>query len=126
MLVEHTVSGRRKVMLVIPPHFVAHFPSLDASERGPRRRLQLTAPQIATSSVQSDPALDGLALEPKTKNKTHGAKSVKDLKPALYSLTQAIACFESQYPKRFSDSRPLDTELRYEQAAHKASVRETF
>ncbi len=58
-LVEHTVWGRGKVVEVSSSHVVVHFPSLAASEQGPRRKLQLTAEQLSVSAVQSDPALDG-------------------------------------------------------------------
>ena len=59
ILVEHTVWRRGKVIEILSPYAIIHFPSLASSPQGPQRKLREDAPQLTKSSVQSDPELDG-------------------------------------------------------------------
>jgi hypothetical protein len=120
VLVEHASWGRGKVVEVFPPYFVAHFPSLNGSEGGPRRKLRLNATQISISLEQSDPVLDGLDLRAKPAKSGKGGKRATVPKPTVHSLEQAIDWFEKNYPGRFSDTKLVETELRDKRDAHQA------
>src|SRR5688572_8903108 len=94
LLVEHTVWGRGKVVEVVAPYFIAHFPTLSATSQGPRRKLQLAAVQVSIPTIQSDPVLDLILLGPQT----HAAKATSTrprahAKPTLHSLDQTIDWF---------------------------------
>ena len=64
VLVEHTVWKRGKVIEILSPYAIIHFPSLNSSPQGPQRKLREDAPQLTKSSVQSDPELDGIETGP--------------------------------------------------------------
>ena len=60
ILVEHSVWRRGKVIEIISPYAIIHFPALADSPQGPQRKLREDAPQLTKASVQSDPELDAI------------------------------------------------------------------
>lgn len=118
-LVEHSVWGRGKALEVDPPYVSAHFPSLQATPQGPVRKLQLTAPQLSLSAVQSDPALDHVSL-PSKERKTTVRRPKQPPKPvvAVHTLDQTIAWFETAFPGRFADERLMRDEIAPRRLAH--------
>ena len=60
VLVEHTVWRRGKVIEILSPYAIIHFPALADSPQGPQRKLREDAPQLTKSSVQADPELDAI------------------------------------------------------------------
>ena len=82
VLVEHTVWQRGKVIEILSPYAIIHFPALADSPQGPQRKLREDAPQLTKSSVQSDPALDAIETGP-GKPKKISKRKVKDLQHLL-------------------------------------------
>jgi hypothetical protein len=123
-LVEHTVWGRGKVVEVSSSHVVVHFPSLAASEQGPRRKLQVTAEQLTVSAVQSDPELDGVPTGPvRVKKPKDGAGgSAARVRPSALPLEHAVARFRTDYPGLFRDPKLVSEELDYKRRAHATFV----
>ena len=119
-LVEHTVWGRGKVVEVSSSHVVVHFPSLAASEQGPRRKLQVAAEQLTVSAVQADPELDGIPTGPirVKKPKVGAGGSASHAKPSALPLEHAIAGFRKDYPGSFQDPKLVGEELEYKRKAH--------
>ena len=118
-LVEHTVWGRGKVVEVSSSHVVVHFPSLAASEQGPRRKLQVAAEQLTVSAVQSDPDLDGIPTGPlRVKKPKGGAGSTSRARPSALPLEHAVVRFRRDYPGLFQDPRLVGEELEYKRKAH--------
>lgn len=114
VLVEHTVWKRGKVIEIISPYAIIHFPSLNSSPQGPQRKLREDAPQLTKSSVQSDPELDGIETGP-AKPKKMSKRKVKDLQNML---DEAVQWFEQTYPAKFADEKFIDSDLRSKRAAH--------
>jgi hypothetical protein len=123
-LVEHTVWGRGKAVEVSSTHVVVHFPSLAASEQGPRRKLQVTAEQLTVSAVQSDPELDGVPTGPVRvkKPKAGAGGSVSHARPSALPLEHAIAGFRRDYPGLFQDPKLVSEELDFKRRAHATFV----
>ncbi|HEX8028167.1 MAG TPA: hypothetical protein VF491_06890 [Vicinamibacterales bacterium] len=113
VLVEHTVWQRGKVIEIISPYAIIHFPSLASSPQGPQRKLREDAPQLTKSSVQSDPDLDGIETGPAKPRKVSKRK-VKDLQNML---DEAVQWFEQTYPAKFADEKFVDNDLRNKRAA---------
>lgn len=114
VLVEHTVWKRGKVIEIISPYAIIHFPSLNNSPQGPQRKLREDAPQLTKSSVQSDPELDAIETGP-AKPKKMAKRKVKELQNLL---DEAVAWFEQTYPAKFADEKFIDSDLRNKRAAH--------
>jgi hypothetical protein len=113
ILVEHTVWKRGKVIEIISPYAIIHFPALANSPQGPQRKLREDAPQLTKSSVQSDPELDGVETGP-AKPKKAVKRKVKDL---ANGIDEAVAWFEQTYPARFDDEKFIDNDLRNKRSA---------
>ena len=113
ILVEHTVWKRGKVIEIISPYAIIHFPALANSPQGPQRKLREDAPQLTKSSVQSDPELDGVEVGPAKPKKTTKRK-VKDL---ANGIDEAVAWFEQTYPATFEDEKFVDNDLRNKRSA---------
>jgi hypothetical protein len=113
ILVDHPVWQRGKVIEIISPYAIIHFPSLAGTPQGPQRKLREDASQITKSSVQSDPELDGIETGP-AKPKKVTKRKVKDLQN---DLDQAVAWFEQHYPGHFADEKFLDNDYRNKRAA---------
>ena len=113
VLVEHTVWRRGKVIEIISPYAIIHFPALADSPQGPQRKLREDAPQLAKSSVQSDPELDAIETGP-AKPKKVSKRKVKDLQN---DLDAAVQWFESAYPAKFEDEKFIDSDMRNKRAA---------
>src|SRR4030095_7932656 len=112
VLVEHTVWQRGKVIEIISPYAIIHFPSLAGSPQGPQRKLREDAPQLSKSSVQSDPELDAVETGP-SKPKKVSKRKVKDLQN---DLDAAVQWFEATYPAKFEDEKFLDADMRNKSA----------
>ena len=113
MLVEHPVWQRGKVIEILSPYAIIHFPSLASSPQGPQRKLREDAPQLSKSSVQSDPELDGIETGP-GKPKKVSKRKVKDLQN---DLDAAVQWFQETYPAKFEDEKFVDNDLRNKRAA---------
>lgn len=113
ILVEHTVWQRGKVIEIISPYAIIHFPSLANSPQGPQRKLREDAPQLTKSSVQSDPELDGIETGP-AKPKKVTKRKVKDLSNML---DETVQWFEQTFPAKFEDEKFVDSDLRNKRAA---------
>ena len=113
ILVEHTVWKRGKVIEILSPYAIVHFPALANSPQGPQRKLREDAPQLTKSSVQSDPELDGVETGP-AKPKKVTKRKVKDL---ANGIDEAVAWFEQTYPAKFDDEKFVDSDLRNKRSA---------
>lgn len=113
ILVEHTVWKRGKVIEILSPYAIIHFPALANSPQGPQRKLREDAPQLTKSDVQSDPELDGIETGP-AKPKKVSKRKVKDL---ANGIDEAVAWFEQTYPAKFDDEKFIDNDLRNKRAA---------
>jgi hypothetical protein len=113
ILVEHSIWKRGKVIEIISPYAIIHFPALANSPQGPQRKLREDAPQLTKSSVQSDPELDGVETGP-AKPKKAVKRKVKDL---ANGIDEAVAWFEQTYPARFDDEKFTDNDLRNKRSA---------
>jgi hypothetical protein len=113
VLVEHTVWRRGKVIEILSPYAIIHFPALANSPQGPQRKLREDAPQLTKSSVQSDPELDGVETGP-GKPKKVTKRKVKDLQNML---DEAVQWFEQTYPAKFDDEKFVDADMRNKRAA---------
>jgi hypothetical protein len=113
ILVEHTVWRRGKVIEILSPYAIIHFPALATSPQGPQRKLREDAPQLTKSSVQTDPELDGVETGP-GKPKKISKRKVKDLQNLL---DEAVQWFEQTYPAKFADDKFLDADMRNKRAA---------
>lgn len=113
ILVEHTVWKRGKVIEIISPYAIIHFPALADSPQGPQRKLREDAPQLSKSSVQSDPELDSIETGP-AKPKKISKRKVKDLQNGI---DETIAWFEQTYPAKFEDEKLVDADYRNKRAA---------
>jgi hypothetical protein len=107
------VWQRGKVIEILSPYAIIHFPALADSPQGPQRKLREDAPQLTKSSVQSDPALDAIETGP-GKPKKISKRKVKDLQNLLLETVQ---WFEQTYPARFDDEKFVDNDLRNKRAA---------
>jgi hypothetical protein len=113
ILVEHPVWQRGKVIEIISPYAIIHFPALANSPQGPQRKLRDDAPQITKSSVQSDPELDAIETGP-AKPRKISKRKVKDLQNLL---DESVQWFEKTYPAKFADDKFIDSDLRNKRAA---------
>jgi hypothetical protein len=113
ILVEHTVWKRGKVIEIISPYAIIHFPTLANSPQGPQRKLREDAAQLTKSSVQSDPELDHVETGP-AKPKKAAKRKVKDL---ANGIDEAVAWFEQTYPGKFADEKFIDSDLRNKRSA---------
>ena len=113
ILVDHPVWQRGKVIEIISPYAIIHFPSLASSPQGPQRKLREDAAQLTTSSVQSDPELDGIETGP-GKPKKISKRKVKDLQN---DLDAAVQWFGEKYGGKFEDEKFVDNDLRAKRAA---------
>ena len=113
VLVEHTVWKRGKVIEIVSPYAIIHFPALSNSPQGPQRKLREDAAQLTKSSVQSDPELDAVETGPAKPRKVSKRK-VKDIQ---HPLDETIAWFEQTYPEKFADEKFVDNDLRNKRAA---------
>ncbi len=113
VLVEHTVWKRGKVIEIVSPYAIIHFPALSDSPQGPQRKLREDATQLTKSSVQSDPELDAVVTGPSKPRKVSKRK-VKDIQ---HPIEETIAWFEQTYPGKFADEKLVDNDLRNKRAA---------
>jgi hypothetical protein len=113
ILVEHSVWRRGKVIEILSPYAIIHFPSLADSPQGPQRKLREDAPQLTKSDVQSDPELDAVETGP-AKPKKVSKRKARDLQN---DLDAAVQWFEQTYPAKFEDERLLDADYRNKRAA---------
>jgi hypothetical protein len=107
------VWRRGKVIEIVSPYAIIHFPALIDSPQGPQRKLREDAPQLTKSSVQSDPELDGIETGP-AKPKKVSKRKVKDLQNLL---DEAVQWFEQTYPAKIADEKFVDNDLRNKRAA---------
>ena len=119
VLVEHTAWGRGKIVGVSGPHIIVHFPSLLGTEAGPRRKLQVTAPQLRVSDVQSDSALDHVKIGRAKGGGSKKGPGPRPPTPTLHTMEQSILWFQTQFPGLFKDPVLVERELGYKRAAHK-------
>lgn len=113
ILVDHPVWQRGKVIEIISPYAIIHFPSLASSPQGPQRKLREDAAQLTKSSVQTDPELDGIETGP-GKPKKISKRKIKDLQN---DLDAAVQWFQEKYPATFDDEKFVDHDLRNKRAA---------
>ena len=113
VLVEHTVWRRGKVIEILSPYAIIHFPALADSPQGPQRKLREDAPQLTKSSVQADPELDAIETGP-GKPKKISKRKARDLQN---DLDAAVQWFETAYPGKFEDEKFLDADMRNKRAA---------
>jgi hypothetical protein len=113
VLVEHPVWKRGKVIEILSPYAIIHFPALADSPQGPQRKLREDAPQLSKASVQSDPELDHVETGP-AKPKKVSKRKAKDV---THAVDEAIAWFEQTYPAKFGDEKFVDGDLRNKRAA---------
>ena len=113
VLVEHTVWKRGKVIEIVSPYAIIHFPALSNSPQGPQRKLREDAAQLTKSSVQSDPELDAIETGPAKPRKVSKRK-VKDIQ---HPIDETIAWFEQTFPGKFADEKFIDNDLRNKRAA---------
>lgn len=113
VLVEHTVWKRGKVLEIVSPYAIIHFPTLNDSPQGPKRKLREDAPQLTKSSVQSDPELDGIETGPPKAKKT-AKRKVKDIQNPI---DDTIQWFEQTYPGKFADEKFLTNDVTTKRAA---------
>ena len=113
VLVEHTVWRRGKVIEILSPYAIIHFPALADSPQGPQRKLREDAPQLTKASVQTDPELDGIETGP-GKPKKVSKRKVKDLQN---DLDAAVQWFEGHFPAKFEDEKFIDNDLRNKRSA---------
>ncbi len=113
ILVEHTVWKRGKVIEILSPYAIVHFPALAQSPQGPQRKLREDAPQLTKSSVQSDPELDAVETGP-SKTKKSAKRKVKDV---THGLDDTLQWFTQTYPGGFADEKFADNDLRNKRAA---------
>lgn len=113
ILVEHTVWRRGKVIEIISPYAIIHFPALADSPQGPQRKLREDAAQLTKAAVQTDPELDGIETGP-AKTKKVSKRKAKDLQN---DLDAAVQWFEGAYPAKFEDEKFVDNDLRGKRAA---------
>ena len=113
ILVEHSLWKRGKVIEILSPYAIIHFPALADSPQGPQRKLREDAAQLSKSSVQSDPELDGIETGPGKPRKVSKRK-VKDL---TNLIDEAVHWFEQTYPAKFEDEKFVDSDLRNKRAA---------
>ena len=113
ILVEHTVWRRGKVIEILSPYAIIHFPSLASSPQGPQRKLREDAPQLTKSEVQSDPELDQVEVGPAKPKKV----SKRKVKYLTNMLDEAVAWFEQTYPGKFEDEKFVDADMRNKRAA---------
>jgi len=102
-----------KVIEIISPYAIIHFPTLANSPQGPQRKLREDAAQLTKSSVQSDPELDHVETGP-AKPKKAAKRKVKDL---ANGIDEAVAWFEQTYPGKFGDEKFIDSDLRNKRSA---------
>jgi len=107
------VWRRGKVIEIVSPYAIIHFPALADSPQGPQRKLREDAPQLTKASVQSDPLLDAIETGP-AKPKKVSKRKVKDLQNML---DEAVQWFEQTYPAKFADEKFVDNDLRNKRAA---------
>jgi hypothetical protein len=113
VLVEHTVWKRGKVIEIVSPYAIIHFPTLADSPQGPQRKLREDAPQLTKSNVQSDPDLDGVETGP-AKPKKASKRKVKDV---AHPIEETIAWFEQTYPGKFADEKFVTADITTKRAA---------
>jgi hypothetical protein len=113
ILVEHSVWQRGKVIEIISPYAIIHFPSLANSPQGPQRKLREDAPQLTKSAVQSDPELDAIETGPPKAKKVTKRKA-RDLQN---DLDAAVQWFGETYPAKFEDEKLVDADYRNKRAA---------
>ena len=113
VLVEHTVWKRGKVIEIVSPYAIIHFPTLADSPQGPQRKLRDDAPQLTKSSVQSDPDLDPIETGP-AKPKKASKRKVKDV---AHPIDDTIQWFEQTYPGKFSDEKFVTADITTKRAA---------
>ena len=113
VLVEHTVWKRGKVIEIVSPYAIIHFPTLADSPQGPQRKLREDAPQLTKSNVQSDPELDSVETGP-AKPKKASKRKVKDV---AHPIEDTIAWFEQTYPGKFNDEKFLTADVTTKRAA---------
>src|SRR4026208_1475324 len=107
VLVEHTVWRRGKVIEILSPYAIIHFPTLANSPQGPQRKLREDAAQLTNPSVQSDPELNQVEAGP-AKPKKAAKRKVKDL---ANGIDEAVAWLEQTYPGKFGDEKLTDSDL---------------
>lgn len=112
-LVEHPIWKRGKVIEILSPYAIIHFPSLADSPQGPQRKLREDAAQLSKSSVQSDPELDHVETGPGKPKKVSKRKA----KDVTHALEETIAWFEQTFPAKFADEKFIDSDLRNKRAA---------
>src|SRR5687767_13325977 len=112
-LVEHPIWKRGKVIEILSPYAIIHFPALADSPQGPQRKLRDDAPQLSKSSVQSDPELDHVETGPGKPKKVSKRKA----KDVAHAVDEAISWFEHTYPAKFADEKFVDSDLRNKRAA---------
>src|SRR5687767_902565 len=113
VLVEHSVWKRGKVIEIISPYAIIHFPALASSPQGPQRKLREDAAQLSKSSVQSDPELDAVETGPAKPRKV----SKRKVKDVTHAIDEAIAWFEQTYPGKFNDEKFLTADVTTKRAA---------
>jgi hypothetical protein len=107
------VWKRGKVLEIVSPYAIIHFPALAESPQGPKRKLREDAPQLTKSSVQSDPELDAIETGP-PKAKKAAKRKVKDIQN---QIDDTIQWFSENYPGKFADEKFLTADVTTKRAA---------
>src|SRR5688572_21729861 len=113
VLVEHTVWNRGKVIEIVSPYAIIHFPTLADSPQGPQRKLREDAPQLTKSNVQSDPDPDGVETGPAKPQKA----SKRKVQDVAHPIEETIAWFEQTYPGKFADEKFVTADITTKRAA---------
>lgn len=113
VLVEHSVWKRGKVIEIISPYAIIHFPALASSPQGPQRKLREDAAQLTKSSVQSDPELDAIETGPAKPKKT----SKRKVKDVAHPIDETMSWFEQTYPAKFADEKFVTSDVTTKRAA---------
>ena len=114
ILVEHTVWRRGKVIEILSPYAIIHFPALANSPQGPQRKLREDAPQLTKSSVQSDPELDAIETGPGEAEEDQQAQGQG---PAERPRRGGAVVRGRPIPAKFEDEKFVDDDLRNKRAA---------
>lgn len=117
IIVEHSTWGLGKVVEISGLHVVVHFSSLVGTESGPRRKLQLAAPQLRVAEVQSDPVLDRVRVGAARARSARG-DAPKPRARIIHTTEDSVVWFKKRFPGLFEDPELIDRELDYKREAN--------
>ena len=114
ILVEHPVWQRGKVIEIISPYAIIHFPSLASSPQGPQRKLREDAAQLTKSSVQSDP---GARWHRDRARQAEEGLEAQGQGPAERPRRRRAVVRGDAIRRKFDDEKFVDNDLRNKRAA---------